>query len=129
VWCFEVTDVSHDSYTYDPTANNVTVACEGDMVDDLGGVSGHTLFFGLGPKQATQATNPRTILFGLSEAGYVKLDVFDVAGTKVTTLIDGWRTAGVHTAELDASGLSSGVYFYRLEAGERRDTRKVMLIR
>ncbi len=80
--------------------------------------------------------NPATrITFDLAQAGPVKLQVFDVAGHLVRTLVDGTLAAGRgHQAAwngLDESGhrASSGVYFYRLTAGEFTATRKLALLK
>ncbi|MCX6640760.1 MAG: C25 family cysteine peptidase [bacterium] len=63
--------------------------------------------------------NPVTsISFNLPQAGLVKLTVFDVLGREVTILVNGMRDAGTHSVTLDASGLASGVYLYKLEAGD-----------
>jgi hypothetical protein len=74
--------------------------------------------------------NPTTtIKFQLPEARDVKLVVYDVLGRQVIILVDGRQTAGSHDVKFDASGLSSGVYFYRLTAGDFVKTRKSLLIR
>jgi cyclomaltodextrinase len=56
-----------------------------------------------------------TIRFDLSERGEVTLMVFDILGREVETLIKGERNAGRYTVQFHGSGLSSGVYFYRLQ--------------
>jgi len=76
--------------------------------------------------------NPTTqIQFSLTNAQQVNLDVYNVVGQKVATLLsDASRGAGSHTVTFDASRLSSGVYFYRLglQNGEQL-TRKMMLVK
>ena len=47
---------------------------------------------------------------------YVKLEVFDLNGRRVSTLVDGWRSTGRHEATFDASNLASGIYLYRIQA-------------
>jgi hypothetical protein len=79
--------------------------------------------------------NPSTeISFTLAEAGHVRLEVFNVMGQKIATLVDGYRTSGPHSVTWNGhttSGelASSGVYFYRLETGSYADTRKMMLLK
>lgn len=75
--------------------------------------------------------NPSTtIVFGLPESGKVHLEVFDVLGRKVATLINGeLKTAGRHTLNFDAKNLSSGMYIYRLQAGNTTITKKLTLIK
>jgi uncharacterized delta-60 repeat protein len=74
--------------------------------------------------------NASTILsYQLSVASSVRLQIYDTAGRLVETLVDGWRAAGRHELTFDASSLPSGVYVYRLTAGNWTDARKLMLIK
>jgi hypothetical protein len=74
--------------------------------------------------------NPQTVMqFTLRHETYVRLAVYDLLGREVATLVDGVRQAGVHAVRWDASGLASGVYLYRLRAGEELRTRSMMLVR
>ncbi len=75
--------------------------------------------------------NPSTnIQFSLPEAHNIKLEIFDVSGRKVATLFNGERLgAGSHTTTFRADNLSSGVYFYRLEAGTNIQIKKMLLIK
>jgi hypothetical protein len=61
--------------------------------------------------------NPKTtIIFGLPKASEVKLTLYNALGEEVAGLFEGYRNAGYHRVEFDASKLPSGVYFYRLQA-------------
>lgn len=63
--------------------------------------------------------NPATtIRYNLPASGHVTLKVYDILGREVATLINGEQQAGKHTVTFNGSTLSSGVYFYRLEAGK-----------
>lgn len=74
--------------------------------------------------------NPVTnIKFGLPNAGNVKLVVFDILGREVATLVNEFKTAGQYVADFDASMLSSGVYFYRIESGSFVETKKMLLVK
>jgi hypothetical protein len=74
--------------------------------------------------------NPTTnIHFALGKPSQVKLTVYNVLGQKVATLLDHRMNAGTHTIEFDASRLTSGVYFYRLEAGDFLAQRRMLLIK
>jgi flagellar hook assembly protein FlgD len=79
--------------------------------------------------------NPATtISFDLAQPGHVRLDVFDVAGRRVATLVDGVRAAGLSRATWDGRDshgqpVSSGVYFYRLMAGGTLQTKKMVLLK
>jgi hypothetical protein len=74
--------------------------------------------------------NPVTnIKFTLPSAGMVKLSVFDLQGREVAVLADKNLAAGEYKADFDASGLSSGVYFYKLVTNEFTEVKKMMLIK
>jgi len=74
--------------------------------------------------------NPSTtIRFALPRTGTALLRVFNVLGKEVTTLVSGNLSAGTHIVNWEATGVSSGVYFYRLEAEEFTQTRKLVLLR
>jgi len=74
--------------------------------------------------------NPTTeIRYQTSEVSHVTLNVFDMLGRKVATLVDEIQDAGFKSVEFDAGGLASGVYFYRLTAGNFVATKKLMMIR
>lgn len=74
--------------------------------------------------------NPTTtITFYLPTTESVKLNVFDITGRLVATLVDGKVNAGNHTQQFDASSLSSGVYFYKLQTESYSSVKKMMLIK
>lgn len=74
--------------------------------------------------------NPVTsIRFNLPESSNVMLDIYSVTGQHVTTLVNDTRAAGQYTVHFDATGLSSGVYFYTLRAGDYMQTRRFTLIK
>jgi len=70
-----------------------------------------------------------TITFDLPGAAHVRLSVFDLLGRKLSTLLDEKREAGHHAIQFDGSRISSGVLFYRLEAGTYTQTRRMILLR
>jgi hypothetical protein len=59
----------------------------------------------------------------------VKLVVYDLLGREVRTLVNEFKQAGSYDVSFDASSLSSGVYFYRINAGDFTDVKKMMLIK
>jgi hypothetical protein len=74
--------------------------------------------------------NPSTtIKFELPKESRVKLSVFDILGREVSALVDERRDAGIFEVRFDGSGLASGVYFYRLQAGTYVETKKLLLLR
>lgn len=74
--------------------------------------------------------NPTTIIkYQIPELSFVKLKVFDVLGNEIVTLVTEEKEAGNYDIDFNASTLSSGVYFYRLQAGDFVQTRKMILIK
>jgi hypothetical protein len=74
--------------------------------------------------------NPTTnIGFRIADFGFVTLTIYNVAGEKVATLVSENLSAGSYEYQWDAQGLASGVYFYRIEAGDFTKSRKMLLIR
>ena len=74
--------------------------------------------------------NPSTrIAFALPGEQHVRLEVYDLLGRRVALLLDEVRTAGQHAVDFDAAALSSGVYLYRITAGDFSHTRKMMLMK
>jgi hypothetical protein len=69
------------------------------------------------------------ISYSLAEAGNVSLKVYDIAGRLVATLGEGYQEAGEHTVSWDGSGLSSGVYFCKLQASEFSEVKKMNLLK
>lgn len=70
-----------------------------------------------------------TISYAIPRAAHVTLNVYDISGRLVTTLIDGYRDAGYHEVTFDGSGLPSGIYVYRIEAGQFTASSKMVLLK
>ena len=74
--------------------------------------------------------NPITsIMYNIMEPGDVELNVFDMRGRKVATLIDCHQDAGSYKLDWDASNVSSGIYFYHLRCGDFLKTKKMILMK
>ncbi len=74
--------------------------------------------------------NPRTIInYQLPVTSSVELSIYNLLGQKVAVLIDESQQAGLHTVEWNASGFSSGAYYYVLKSGDHSMRRKMMLVK
>jgi hypothetical protein len=74
--------------------------------------------------------NPSTtIQYRTPNKGHITLKVFDVLGREVATLVNEVKQPGAYTVQFDGSGLASGVYFYRLQAGSVVDVKKLIRLR
>ena len=74
--------------------------------------------------------NPATSLqYAISSMQFVQLKVYDILGHEIVTLVNEEKPAGVHEVEFNASGLSSGMYLYRLQAGTFVETKKMIILK
>ncbi|MDQ3019365.1 MAG: T9SS type A sorting domain-containing protein [Bacteroidota bacterium] len=74
--------------------------------------------------------NPNTIInYELGITNYVTLKIYDALGKVVSTLVNQKQNAGTYKVEFDGASFSSGVYFYRLDAGNFSDTKRMVLIK
>ena len=74
--------------------------------------------------------NPTTTInYSIPQSGNVLLKVYDILGNEVATLVNEEKNAGVFSVTFDATGLSSGIYFYRMQAGNFIQTRKMLILK
>ena len=134
-WCFEVTDVTHTTHMYDAASNNVTRACESGWVYGEGKAP-FALEKGTLPESFLlhqnnpNPFNPTTeISFDLPVGCNVRLEIFNVLGQSVATLVDRYLSAGEHSYEWNANSDPSGVYLYRVTTDSYTETRKMVLMK
>ncbi len=74
--------------------------------------------------------NPTTtIKYRVSELSYLTIKVYDVLGNEISTIVNEEKPAGEYVVEFGGDGLTSGIYFYQLRAGDYTDTKKMILLR
>ncbi len=74
--------------------------------------------------------NPSTVIkFGIPERTMVSLKVFDVLGKEVANIVNTSLNSGIHEFTFDAKNISGGVYFYKLQAGNFSETKKMLLVK
>lgn len=74
--------------------------------------------------------NPTTVIsFQLKEASHVQLGVYDITGRKVAELVNGRKNAGTYQLPFNGQGLASGIYFYKITAGNFQEIRKMVLVK
>jgi hypothetical protein len=127
-WCFEVTDVTHTNYTYDPGANIVTYACESGPVYKLIGEQLPTEF-ALAQNYPNPFNSSTEIVFELPEPAYVTIDIYNISGQRIAVLVDGFMSAGRHYTIWNADRVPSGMYLYRMRSGNFNSTMKMSLIK
>jgi hypothetical protein len=151
---FQILDTTKSSGAYEwdisynlPTADDYRIKIKSLVVDTLYDLS--TLSFSIidtilsigGDKEIVHERfhlyqnypnpfNPKTIItYELPVANYVDLSLYNILGEKVANLVSEKVEAGQHQAEWDATGFASGVYYYKLNAGEFQQVRKMVLIK
>ncbi len=130
-WCFEVTNVTHATLTYNSFLNNVTQSCEGGDVFSVGEpiiseLPNDYVLLQNHPNPFNPSTN---ISFTLPQSMYITLEVFNVAGQRIATVAEGSFSSGEHTVTWNAERYSSGVYFYRLTRPDLVQTKKMLLLK
>lgn len=113
----------HESNNKGWTVLNIASPTHSDGTDEL--PTAAKLFQNY-PNPFTEST---TIAFTVVGSGHVRLEILDVLGRKVGTIVDQKMTAGAYNAHFDAGDLASGMYAYRLTVDERIQTKSMVLVR
>lgn len=118
--------------TYPPESGNRTnfyIATHSWTGTDVGEENGVPVAFSL-KQNYPNPFNPKTnIEYSVNAAGPVSIKVYDMVGREVATIVDRHHAAGRYETVLDASSLASGVYVYRMLAGNFVETRKMALVK
>lgn len=126
--------IDNSRLTY-PTTNDITSYLIFNNVQYVTSVSDQTVRraakdgFALKQNYPNRFNPSTTIGYILPERTHVVLAVYNTLGQQVASLVNATREAGYHDARLDAMGLASGVYFYRLSAGAYVETKKLFVVR
>ena len=104
-----------------------------DLVDPLGvtGVADKPMptVYSLSQNYPNPFNPSTTIEFALPKDSHVTLDVYNIIGQKIMTLVDEVRPAGYHAVKFDGTNLASGLYLYRLTAGQQTFIKKLLLMK
>jgi len=106
------------------SANNIA-----KLSDTTSAVPEENIEFSLLQNYPNPFNSTTKISFIIPSHSFVSLKVFDPLGREVETLINGELPAGTHTREWKANGLASGIYFYRLQAGQLAQIKKLTLMK
>jgi len=117
----------------DPFANVAVVLTDQSAMDNVSAGKGAEGLlpteFSLGQNYPNPFNPATDISFALPVASHVRLEIYNIMGQKVATVVDAPMTAGYHSVSYNAAGNASGVYFYRLEADTFVETRKMLLLK
>ncbi len=70
-----------------------------------------------------------TINYSIAANGFVELEVVDIIGKRVAVLVNEFQTKGNHNISFDASSLASGVYVYKIKAGDFVESKKMIFLK
>jgi hypothetical protein len=123
--------LSSGSHTLTVSAGNINVDYVQLIKEVIGAVGPNNLPTGYALEQNyPNPFNPSTTInFSIGNVSNVKLRVYNILGQRVATLLDAKMNPGSHSVIFDGSKLSTGVYFYRLEAGQFVSVKKMLLIK
>lgn len=120
----------------DPYSDTLYVATKDSGIYKLFGLAVHVAEEYQLPKQCVLEQNfpnpfnpTADIRFEIPESRFVSLEVFDVLGREVSALVNEWKLPGRYSVTWNAARFASGVYFYRMQAGDFVETKKLLLLR
>ncbi len=116
--------------TNDPNTPTLTMDVTVEVAPSVANEDeGLPVAFALAQNAPNPFVNGTTITYALPEATHVTLEVYDAVGRRVAVLVDEDLVAGRHEATWGAGSMASGVYLYRIQAGDYRKTLKMALVR
>jgi len=116
---------SGDTGSYSASASFVT----GDLIDLVSDSRAMTASYSLA-QNYPNPFNPSTVIrYNIARQGFVKLSVYNLIGQKVASLVNEEHPAGIYEISFNASGLASGIYFYRIETGNYSEVKKMLLLK
>ncbi len=130
----------------DPAIFDSMLGCDwglGELRSDMGAYGGEGIYTDIDDEQITgipmqyllsqnypNPFNASTLIeYSLPSVADVTVEIYDILGRRVETLVEGEQQAGHHQVVWDASEISSGMYFYRIQAGEFVESKKMLLLK
>ena len=106
-----------------------TVDVEYTMIAGTGSENTNVHSFSLNQNYPNPFNPATTINYSLEKAGIVNLTVYNSLGSKITNIVNEYKPAGSYSIQFNGSNLASGIYFYRLESGNRYLVKKFILMK
>lgn len=118
----------------DPDAQFINIALMGSATPVSNNDNVNPVVTGLGANYPNPFNPNTTLSYSIKERGHVKIDIYNLLGQKVKTLVNGVMTAGAHTVSWNGMDdnrrpVASGVYFYKMQSGKYTNTRKMILMK
>ncbi len=124
-----VVDVENNTVTFSSEDVNSYVILSTSRTTNIAGEASVIGNFSLKQNYPNPFNPTTTIEFALEQDNMVTLNIYNVIGQQVATLVSGPMTAGVHQVQFDGQNLNSGVYFYELRVGATNKIRRMNLIK
>ena len=98
-------------------------------VTDIGDDASNPTMFKLFDNYPNPFNPSTTVRYSIPEASFTSIKIYDALGNEVSSLVNETKQAGTYEVEFNASDLSSGIYYYTLQAGSFSETKKMILLR
>ena len=126
----DVSDISDSTFSYPlDSASIYHIVLQTSFITSVSASAGLPFAFTLSQNYPNPFNPSTTIKFRLPKSSEVTLTVFDILGREVSVLVNEKREAGAYEVKFDGSNLASGVYFYRLQAGDFVETKTMLVLR
>lgn len=113
----------------DPDEARVEITAQGEWPNGVAPNGATPVSFGISRIYPNPFNSTTRIEYGLTRQGVASMALYDVAGRLVKSLTGGNQSVGMHSLSLTGEGLTSGLYFIKLNSGPRQDIRRVVLVR
>jgi len=125
-------DGNNDLAVANTYSNNICILLNRTIVSAIGeepGTGPLTKFRFSSQNYPNPFNSQTTIAYSISQRSEVKIDIFDVLGRRIACFSEGKMEPGSHQITWDAKGAPSGIYFYKLRAGDFRETKRMLLLK
>jgi hypothetical protein len=122
--------IFHNSYVFAGTTTGVWRRNASEVMEPISNLIDEVpISFSLEQNYPNPFNTTTRIRYSISQDSYVTLTIFDFLGRKITTAVEGYKKAGTNDVAWDGSGMTSGIYFYRLDVGRYSTMKKFVLIK
>ncbi len=117
------------NHNYTKAILNYVIEKSTDIVTDVKNNLSVVKEFALSQNYPNPFNPSTTIQYAIPKSSKVTIDVFDLLGNKVVTLVNKYQTAGSYQTHFEGSNLAAGIYFYRMQAGSFQSSKKLILLK
>jgi hypothetical protein len=96
---------------------------------DIEGITNPPARFSIGQNYPNPFNSATTFQYGLPLSSHVTIEIYDIQGRKIETLINENQNAGFHKIDWDATDYASGIYFYKIETDNFNESKRMLLLK